>query len=513
MMKKAKLITTASFLFVAMSIPFSVQLLLRGYQFPRAQEAESPVSFSPPGGTQRAGEPFIVQVKLNTGGQAIDGLDLLIHGVNLDISGRPVKLPSSLSYQYGPENVLNRVLTSMLANPTTGFRNDSGQTILELSVKGVASCAESRLTFDPQFSVVASQGKNIIGSPEDAVFNIETPPGVLNPEFTSPAEAEAEIGQLFVYRAETTNPNNTFLNFQYSGLPDWLVANGPEIRGIPDRTGTFSVGITVADNRGGSACANLIIKVNDPSPLAVTDIRVEPIAFDSASVNWKTNRPATSIVEYGETNTYDHIETLYDLDQNHSLTLHDLSPLTTYYFRIKSEEPEGGETAVSDDQVFATPPKPATDLILKINLKMEGKRPNDNDHPVTISKRDRSWSQTFTPMGDGYYPLALNESLLTDGSIDLLLKGYQHLQVKRTAVFPPGSGEISLDFGLLPTGDIAPRSLPDNFINTLDYSVLVSEIRPEVSDKESIADLNSDWVVNSIDYSLMVNNFNREGES
>jgi hypothetical protein len=513
MKNKVKITALLSLLTITLSIPVSVELFLKGYQFPRAQEAESPISFTPSSGTHRVGEPFIVKVDLNTRGQRVDALDLLINGVSLEVTGFQTSLPSSLNYIYGPENLLNRVLTSIIADPINGFSNTSNQTVLELSVKGLAYCAESRLTLDPQFSIVASQGENIIGTPEDAVFNIEAPPGVLNPEFTSPPTAEAQLNQAFYYRAEATNPNNTYLNFQYSNLPDWLVANGPEISGVPYQTGTFLVGIIVTDNEGGSDCMTLTITAVDQEELAISEVRADPVTFDSATISWRTNRPATSVVEYGKTTTYNKIVVNYDLDQNHTLTLHGLTPSTTYHYRVKSEDPYDQEIAVSSDHVFTTPHRVPEQPILKINLKMEGKRPMDNDHSVTITSRDQAWWTVITPHGDGYYPLPLDSFPFVDNKADILLKGYQHLQVRREVEFPPDTNEASVDFGLLLTGDIAPRSSPDNYVNTLDYSILISEMRPDVSEKESIADLNSDWVVNSIDYSFMINNFNKEGES
>lgn len=513
MKNKVKITTLISLLIITLSIPASVRLLLRGYQFPRAEEAESPISFAPSSGTHRVGEAFIVKVNLNTHDRRVDALDLLINGVSLEVTGFQTSLPSSLHYIFGPENLFNKVLTSIVADPVNGFSNTSNQTVLELSVKGLAYCAESRLTLDPQFSIVASQGENIIGTPEDAVFNIEAPPGVLNPEFTSPPEAEAQLDQPFYYRAEATNPNNTYLNFQYSNLPDWLVANGPEISGIPYQIGTFLVGIIVSDNKGGSACMNLTLTVVNQEELAISEVRAAPVTFDSATISWRTNRPATSVVEYGKTTVYDNIKVNYDLDQNHDLTLHGLTPSTTYHYRVKSDDPHSQEIAISSDQTFTTPHRIPEQPILKINLKMEGKRPGDNDHPVTITSRDGTWWTVITPHGDGYYPLPFDSFPFVDNKADILLKGYQHLQVRRVVEFPSDTNEASVDFGLLLTGDIAPRRSPDNYVNTLDYSVLVSEMRPNVSEKESIADLNSDWVVNSIDYSFMVNNFNKEGDS
>lgn len=497
---------------IAVTIPIGVTILKRGYQFPHAAEAVSPVYFAPASGDHRVGEPFLVRVNLNTQGRQVDGLDLLINGVNLEVTGQRVTLPTKLHYQFGPENILNQVLTSALADPATGFTNTSGEAILELSVKGLAYCTESRLTINREFSVVASQGQNIIDQPGDAVFSISSPPGVVNPVFTSPREVETQVNEPFVYLATATNPNGANLAFSYSNLPDWLVAIGPKISGRPTRTGVNSVGIIVTDERGGSACATLKITVVDRSEIIISNVQASPVTYDSATIKWQTNRPATSVVEYGLTVAYGQTAQQGTLDQNHQVVLRNLTAATTYHFKVKSTAPNAPNEAVSGDYVFTTQTTPVSGRILKLNLKMEGKRPNDNDYEVLVSQRGGRWSKRFTPHGDGYFPLDLT-GYPADAKVDLLLKGYQHLQVRRIIEFPPGVSEQSVDFGLLPAGDIGPRGRPDNYINTIDYSLLISEMSGVAPSTESIADLNSDGAVNSIDYSIMVNNFNRDGDS
>jgi hypothetical protein len=251
--------------------------------------------------------------------------------------------------------------------------------------------------------------------------------------------------------------------------------------------------------------------VVDERGIIISDVAAGPVAYDSATVTWVTNRPSTSQVEYGETTDYKSITFLgVALDIHHRVILEGLNPETTYHFRVKSTAPDAPSEAVSEDSTFTTTARP--EKILRVYLQMEGKKTNQNNYPVRLLERDSSWQTVFIPHSDGSYPVSLAGFPLTSGRHDFLLQGYQHLQVKKDLEFEEGKLEYSLNFGTLSAGDIAPKDDPDNYVNVIDYSVLISEWNISDTPDYSIADFNSDLFVNSIDYSIMVNNFNKEGD-
>ncbi|MBM3118868.1 MAG: redoxin domain-containing protein [Chloroflexi bacterium] len=94
---------------------------------------------------------------------------------------------------------------------------------------------------------------------------------------------------------------------------------------------------------GAAATQPLISGVTTSNP---TDV--------SITINWKTDKPATSQVEYGTTVAYGST-TLLDvqLTTSHSVTITGLKPTTTYHFRVKSKDASGSE-ATSQDQTFTT---------------------------------------------------------------------------------------------------------------------------------------------------------------
>jgi phosphodiesterase/alkaline phosphatase D-like protein len=89
----------------------------------------------------------------------------------------------------------------------------------------------------------------------------------------------------------------------------------------------------------------------------------------SVSINWTTNEPASTQVQYGLTQNYDKAEPTQPLDDptggtslgviDHAVVLKDLQPNTTYNYRVKSKDKAGNE-AISDDKTFTTTSAEAT---------------------------------------------------------------------------------------------------------------------------------------------------------
>jgi cytochrome c biogenesis protein CcmG/thiol:disulfide interchange protein DsbE len=90
------------------------------------------------------------------------------------------------------------------------------------------------------------------------------------------------------------------------------------------------------------------------SPLAISGINVSNITDLAVTVSWQTDKPATTQVAYGKTNTYGTNTTLdQKLATGHSTTLTGLTPSTTYHYKVTSKDGSGNE-ATSQDQVFTT---------------------------------------------------------------------------------------------------------------------------------------------------------------
>ncbi|MCL0056704.1 fibronectin type III domain-containing protein [Dehalococcoidia bacterium] len=86
----------------------------------------------------------------------------------------------------------------------------------------------------------------------------------------------------------------------------------------------------------------------------ITDVQAAVVDQTSATIIWTTNERATSQVEWGTTPAYGNLTTpCSDLKMSHSVTISELTPETTYHFRVRSVDGAGNET-ISDDQTFTT---------------------------------------------------------------------------------------------------------------------------------------------------------------
>ncbi|UCH50861.1 MAG: redoxin domain-containing protein [Chloroflexota bacterium] len=146
------------------------------------------------------------------------------------------------------------------------------------------------------------------------------------------------------------------------------------------------------DKRGNEA--KLEIELTTPSqpyvpPMVISEVKTSNITDFSATIIWQTNRPATSQVEYGETESYGSIaSTSNEPTTKHSITLMELKPNTSYHFMVKSEDADG-KAAASEDQTFITLSTTAAAVEVGIEI---GKRAPDFTLP-TLDGKELSLNQ------------------------------------------------------------------------------------------------------------------------
>lgn len=92
----------------------------------------------------------------------------------------------------------------------------------------------------------------------------------------------------------------------------------------------------------------------DRSAPHIADISAENITFTEATIRWTTNENADSQVEYGTTTSYGSFSSREaNLVTTHTITLSNLTPNTTYHFRVRSQD-ASGNLAISNDFSFVT---------------------------------------------------------------------------------------------------------------------------------------------------------------
>ena len=97
------------------------------------------------------------------------------------------------------------------------------------------------------------------------------------------------------------------------------------------------------------------VSTDSTAPPVISNIQVSNITSDGATITWTTNQPSNSVVEYGTTTSYGSSRSNSAQVTNHSITLTDLLPNTTYNYRVKSTNANG--TATSTNYTFTTLPQ------------------------------------------------------------------------------------------------------------------------------------------------------------
>jgi len=96
----------------------------------------------------------------------------------------------------------------------------------------------------------------------------------------------------------------------------------------------------------------------DTTPPTISNVTVSNIQYNTALISWQTDEPASSYVEFGLSTSYGRIYGQDELVTSHSVQLpKDLTPDSTYHFRVRSRDSAGNE-AISQDFTFTTAQNP-----------------------------------------------------------------------------------------------------------------------------------------------------------
>ncbi len=104
--------------------------------------------------------------------------------------------------------------------------------------------------------------------------------------------------------------------------------------------------------------------LTDASPPVIWYVDISNVAESSAVIEWETDEPATSEVEYWITDSWDSITVLDDeLTTHHSVSLSELQPNTRYHLEVKSRDASGHEATL---HIFAVATLPALPIGPKV---------------------------------------------------------------------------------------------------------------------------------------------------
>ncbi len=91
----------------------------------------------------------------------------------------------------------------------------------------------------------------------------------------------------------------------------------------------------------------------DSTPPVISTLQTRNVRVTSAEVSYSTNEPADSRIDYGTTTSYSSTKSSAALTKSHRFAVTNLSPNTTYHFRVTSSD-ASGNAASSEDRTFTT---------------------------------------------------------------------------------------------------------------------------------------------------------------
>jgi len=125
-----------------------------------------------------------------------------------------------------------------------------------------------------------------------------------------------------------------------------------------------------------------LTSVPDTNPPVISAINVDTLS-NSATINWTTDEPATSVVNYGLDNSYGTSVSDSTLVTSHTIHLFNLSPLTTYHFQLTSVD-DFSNSASSSDLTFKTNGLTNTVSVNSITYSASGGKTNDRNLTISV---------------------------------------------------------------------------------------------------------------------------------
>jgi hypothetical protein len=232
------------------------------------------------------------------------------------------------------------ILNGLTPNTTYHFR-----------VRSADAAGNESFTSDAIFTTNDQSAPIISGV---AATSVTTTSAVIVWTTNEGADSRVDIGTTPAYGTVLTDP-----------AP--VTSHSIPVTGLTPNT-TYHFKVRSVDGAGNVAdSADFTFTTATPAPPILSAISVVSITTTSATVQWTTDIPATSVVDYGLSVAYGATTTDATLVTPHSRPLVGLTPSTTYHFRVRSTDGFGQET-VSGDLTFTTladttPPGPVTDFV------------------------------------------------------------------------------------------------------------------------------------------------------
>jgi outer membrane biosynthesis protein TonB len=305
--------------------------LAAGYA--RVYAASARLYLSPASKTINQSTTFAVQVRVDTGGNAVNAVQASLSYpasrldfISISGSGSAFEIAAPSSGGGG---------TVDIARGTTGTVNGD-HLVATVTFKSKTTSGSAAVSFTGESYVVrASDSQDVLGSTNGGTYTVQTPPPPPSP---TPSPTPSPSPNPSPPPAATPKPSPSPSPVAQPSPTPSSQPHNPQP--TPSSSGPKAV---TPDGQPTNA-------------IAVSDVRVSDIASKSATISWKTDKPATSVVEYDIDEDYNlKAQAKGAANTTHRVLLPSdtLSPGTTFYFRVSSTD-AAGNTAYGASMSFRT---------------------------------------------------------------------------------------------------------------------------------------------------------------
>lgn len=189
-----------------------------------------------------------------------------------------------------------------------------------------------------------------------------------------------------------------------------------------------------------------------------------------------------------------------------SYTINNLTDGQTYYFSITAYDTSNNESCFSGE-VSKIIPTPSTFITnVKFTPAIEGTTNiSGRNFTITIlnpgtTTQIAQWTTQPDTTNNLTIPSTIN---INNGTYDILVSTSSYLKKKKVNVVL--SSNLTVSLLALPAGDLNS----DNVVNSLDWSLM----SPKWFTNDATADINKDSLINTIDFSLLNKNWAQSGDN
>ena len=192
------------------------------------------------------------------------------------------------------------------------------------------------------------------------------------PVLLSPPQVTARTSSSLTIEWETDERSDSFIEFGSVenlgltlGSPDDVIHHRVVLTNLqPGQSYQYLSASTDPSGNGSTKSAKLVASTDLELDLTPPRIETSPkivwLTDQSATIEWTTDEVSTSVVEYGSDDLNGRREHA-ELTRQHRITLTNLTPVTSYQYRVSSVDGSNNGPASSDERTFQTESVPDRD--------------------------------------------------------------------------------------------------------------------------------------------------------